>query len=101
MPIYEYKCEKCGKRYEKLQKISDPLCKKCPSCEGKLRKVVSSPAIQFKGAGFYINDYGKKGESGHEKTGGPGETKTEPAKDTKPESKPKAEPLPADKPCPE
>jgi putative FmdB family regulatory protein len=99
MPIYEYKCEKCGKRFEKLQKISDPLCKKCPHCEGKLRKVMSSPAIQFKGNGFYVNDYPKKEKDGSDKKSGESETKVKPATDAKAEAKPKAEPLPADKPC--
>ena len=60
MPIYEYSCEKCGKRFEKIQKISDPKCRKCPDCGGPLHKLVSSPAIQFKGSGFYITDYPKK-----------------------------------------
>jgi putative FmdB family regulatory protein len=60
MPIYEYECGQCRKRVEKIQKISDPLCKKCPHCGGPLRKLVSSPAIQFVGSGFYITDYAKK-----------------------------------------
>jgi len=60
MPIYEYRCEKCRKRVEMIQKISDPPCKKCPYCGGPLQKLISSPAIQFKGSGFYITDYAKK-----------------------------------------
>lgn len=60
MPIYEYRCESCRKRTEKLQKISDPLLKKCPHCGGALKKLISSPAIQFSGSGFYITDYAKK-----------------------------------------
>ena len=60
MPIYEYICEKCRKQIERIQRVSDPRCKKCPQCGGPLRKLVSSPAIQFKGSGFYINDYAKK-----------------------------------------
>ena len=63
MPIYEYICEKCGKRTERIQKVTDAPCKKCPHCGGLLRKLVSSPAIQFKGSGFYINDYAKKSGS--------------------------------------
>jgi len=61
MPIYEYACEKCRRQIERIQKVSDPPCKKCPHCGGSLRKLVSSPAIQFKGSGFYITDYAKKG----------------------------------------
>ncbi len=60
MPIYEYQCESCRKRTEKIQKMSDPLLKKCPHCGGPLRKLISSPAIQFSGSGFYITDYAKK-----------------------------------------
>jgi len=67
MPIYEYKCQSCGERYEKLQKYSDPPCKKCPHCGGALRKLISSPAIQFKGSGFYITDYAKKNSPSEEK----------------------------------
>ena len=67
MPIYEYKCQSCGERYEKLQKYSDAPCKKCPRCGGALKKLISSPAIQFKGSGFYITDYAKKNSPSEEK----------------------------------
>ena len=60
MPLYEYKCDACGHRFEKIQKFSDPLEDTCPKCGGVVRKLVSSPAIQFKGSGFYITDYAKK-----------------------------------------
>ncbi|MBN1939794.1 MAG: zinc ribbon domain-containing protein [Candidatus Aminicenantes bacterium] len=60
MPIYEYKCERCRKRTETIQKISDPPLRKCPHCGGPLRKLISSPAIKFSGSGFYITDYAKK-----------------------------------------
>lgn len=60
MPLYEYKCEKCGSVTEVLQKISDPPMRKCLQCGGKLHKIISSPAIQFKGSGWYITDYAKK-----------------------------------------
>jgi putative FmdB family regulatory protein len=62
VPLYEYECEACGKRFEKIQKYSDPLVDVCPNCgKGPVRKLLSSPAIQFKGSGFYITDYAKKG----------------------------------------
>jgi putative FmdB family regulatory protein len=66
MPLYEYECESCMKRFERIQKFSDPLVDTCPSCGGVVRKLLSSPAIQFKGSGWYINDYAKKssGDSG-------------------------------------
>lgn len=65
MPLYEYACETCGHRFEKIQKFSDALESVCPKCGGAVRKLMSSPAIQFKGSGFYITDYGKK-DSGKE-----------------------------------
>jgi putative FmdB family regulatory protein len=61
MPLYEYECEACGSRFERIQKFSDPPIEDCPTCGKKtLHKLVSSPAIKFKGPGFYINDYAKK-----------------------------------------
>ena len=60
MPLYEYECERCGHRFEVIQKFSDPLVEICPACGGAVRKLFSSPAIQFKGSGFYITDYPKK-----------------------------------------
>ena len=59
MPLYEYKCEKCG-RFERIVKFSDPPLAACPTCGGVVQKLFSSPAIQFKGSGFYITDYAKK-----------------------------------------
>ena len=61
MPLYEYQCEACEQRFERIQKFSDPLVDTCPACSGKVRKLLSSPAIQFKGSGWYITDYAKKG----------------------------------------
>jgi putative FmdB family regulatory protein len=63
MPIYEYKCLKCGKVIEILQKSSEPRLKECPSCGGSLKKVLSPPAIQFKGSGWYVTDYTHKKET--------------------------------------
>jgi putative FmdB family regulatory protein len=60
MPLYEYACDACGHRFEKIQKYSDPLETTCPKCGGAVHKLISSPAIQFKGSGFYITDYAKK-----------------------------------------
>ncbi len=60
MPLYEYECDACRHRFEKIQKFSDPLEDTCPTCGGRVRKLISSPAIQFKGSGFYITDYAKK-----------------------------------------
>jgi len=66
MPIYEYKCLKCGKHFEKLQKVSDAPLKSCESCGGELEKQWSLSGFQFKGDGWYVTDYAKdkNGKSG-------------------------------------
>jgi putative FmdB family regulatory protein len=60
MPLYEYECKKCHHRFEKIQKFSDPHMKKCPDCRGPVALVISAPAVQFKGSGWYVTDYPKK-----------------------------------------
>jgi putative FmdB family regulatory protein len=67
VPLYEYKCLKCGRHTEKIENVSGPHLKKCPHCGGKVESVITAPAIQFKGAGWYVTDYGGK------KSGGGGE----------------------------
>jgi len=59
MPLYEYKCDQCGEVFEVVQKISDPPMKKCVQCGGSVTKMPSSPAIQFKGSGWYVTDYAR------------------------------------------
>ena len=59
MPLYEYECKQCHQRLEKIQSFSAPPEKVCPKCGGELERVISAPAIQFKGAGWYVNDYAK------------------------------------------
>jgi putative FmdB family regulatory protein len=77
MPLYEYHCEGCGHRFEKIQKYSDPLVDECPNCgEKKVHKLVSSPAIQFKGTGWYITDYAKKNTVGSESGSKGGDSKS-------------------------
>ncbi len=61
MPLYEYECKQCHQRLEKIQSFSAPHETKCPKCGGELERVISAPAIQFKGAGWYVNDYAKSG----------------------------------------
>ena len=61
MPNYEYLCKKCGHRFEEIRKFSDKHLKKCPECGGVLEQVISAPAVQFKGSGWYVTDYPKKG----------------------------------------
>ncbi|MGA9980986.1 MAG: zinc ribbon domain-containing protein [Candidatus Sulfotelmatobacter sp.] len=60
MPLYEYKCKKCGHQFEKIQKYSDRMVKKCPDCGGRVEQTITAPAVQFKGTGWYVTDYAKK-----------------------------------------
>ena len=60
MPLYEYQCAKCGKRTEKIESVAGPHLKKCPHCGGKVERMVTAPAIQFKGSGWYVTDYAGK-----------------------------------------
>ena len=65
MPLYEYHCDACGRRFEVIRRFSDPALDTCTLCgKGPVSRLPSSPAIQFKGSGFYITDYGPKGETG-------------------------------------
>lgn len=64
MPLYEYQCDACGRRFEVIQKFSDAPVETCKECgRGPVHRLLSSPAIQFKGSGWYITDYAKKGSS--------------------------------------
>src|SRR5215472_8608605 len=64
MPLYEYECQVEGNRFEVIQKFSDAPLTVCPTCGGPVRRLISSPAIQFKGSGWYITDYARKGNTG-------------------------------------
>jgi putative FmdB family regulatory protein len=94
MPLYEYQCKKCGHRFEKIQKFSEKPIKKCPDCGGPVEQLISAPAVQFKGSGWYVTDYAKKGSgasgSTSDREGASKETK-DTSKETKKEEKPKAE----------
>ncbi len=70
MPLYEYQCKKCGHRFEKIQKFSDKMVKKCPECGGQVEQMISAPAVQFKGSGWYVTDYAKKSSSPGSSSGG-------------------------------
>jgi len=61
MPNYEYLCQDCGHRFEQIRKFSDKQLRKCPKCGGVIEQVISAPAVQFKGSGWYVTDYAKKG----------------------------------------
>lgn len=99
MPLHEYQCKKCKHRFEKIQKFSDRPIKKCPECGGPLEQLLHAPAVQFKGSGWYVTDYGKgegskpessseKKDTAKEKDDGPKGGK-EKDKESKPDSKSK------------
>ncbi|MFN7917605.1 MAG: FmdB family zinc ribbon protein [Vicinamibacterales bacterium] len=69
MPLYEYECDSCGHRFEVIQKFSDAPIDTCPKCGKSVHKLMSSPAIQFKGSGWYITDYAKKDSTSATKAG--------------------------------
>jgi len=96
MPLYEYECEACGERFEVIQRFSDAPAEICVKCNaGPVRRLLSSPAIQFKGSGWYITDYAKKGKS--ESAAPTGQSDAAAATpDAKPEAKPEAKPAAAD-----
>jgi putative FmdB family regulatory protein len=78
MPLYEYECKKCGHRFERIQKFSDAMVKKCPDCGGKVEQMISAPAVQFKGSGWYVTDYAKRsGPSSSSESGGKPESTKE------------------------
>lgn len=64
MPLYEYRCLKCNRHTEKIENVNGPHLRKCPHCGGKMESVITAPAIQFKGSGWYVTDYGKKTSGG-------------------------------------
>ena len=86
MPLYEYLCTKCGHRFEKIRKFSDKPIKKCPKCGGPVEQVISAPAVQFKGSGWYATDYAKKATSPAASDG-----RSKESKETKKDDKPKTE----------
>src|SRR5215469_8307460 len=86
MPLYEYQCKKCGHRFERIQKFSDPLVKKCPECGGRVEQLLSAPAVQFKGSGWYVTDYAGKGAASEPSESEGAAAKAE--KDGKPASEP-------------
>jgi len=72
VPLYEYECQKCHHRFERIVKFSDPPVKKCPECGGKLEQLISAPAVQFKGSGWYVTDYAGKGAGSKQSESGEG-----------------------------
>jgi putative FmdB family regulatory protein len=89
MPLYEYECKKCHHRFERIQKFSDPHVKKCPDCRGPIEQVISAPAVQFKGSGWYVTDYAKKSSTGSASSSSNGDSASN--KDSNKDSKSKSE----------
>ncbi len=97
MPLYEYQCQKCKHKFEKIQKFSDRPLKKCPECGGALEKVLHAAGLSFKGSGWYVNDYGGKkadpssssssGDGGSESSASKATEKTDKKSDSKAEAK--------------
>jgi putative FmdB family regulatory protein len=93
MPIYEYRCEKCGD-FELTQRISDPPAQRCPKCRRKVRRLISSTSFQLKGSGWYVTDYARAGKkkggdaaANGTPAGGTSETKPAAKSETKSEAK--------------
>ena len=87
MPLYEYQCLKCAKRTEKIESVAGPHLKKCPHCGGKVERLQSAPAIQFKGSGWYVTDYA--GKSSAKESGAISSDKSDKKESTTTESSPK------------
>jgi putative FmdB family regulatory protein len=106
MPIYEYKCRKCGKQFEVSQKMSEKALTRCPTCRGEVYRLISAPALQFKGTGWYVTDYARKGsgngdkeekkqaggKEGDKKTAGGDGASSQSGEKKKPQAEPKASP---------
>ncbi|HEX7408031.1 MAG TPA: zinc ribbon domain-containing protein [Candidatus Binatia bacterium] len=96
MPIYEYRCSKCG-QFEIVQRITEPVLKRCPTCQAKVTKLISTTSFQLKGTGWYITDYGRKdsgnttGKAGKEASETKAESSTASATSTKSEKSEKSE----------
>jgi len=91
LPLYEYQCKKCHSLTERIQKFSDPVLKVCPHCGGELEQLLSAPAVQFKGSGWYVTDYAKKTASAAKPDGNgatPAASPESKAEGAKPESSP-------------
>jgi putative FmdB family regulatory protein len=85
VPLYEYQCKKCKHKFEKIQKFSDRPIRKCPECGGPVEKIQHAPAVQFKGTGWYVTDYGGKGDKS-KTDGGPEKGSSEKAGSEKKDS---------------
>jgi putative FmdB family regulatory protein len=95
LPLYEYRCLKCDRHTDKIEKVDGPHLKKCPHCGGKVESVITAPSIQFKGSGWYVNDYGKKTSGGDSSKSDKGEKSDKSEKTEKSEKSEKSESKPS------
>ena len=86
MPLYEYECFVCGHRFERIRRVADASEMTCSECGGSVRRLLSAPALQFKGSGWYVTDYGK-GNGG--RATALAKTENSDTSPPKPDSKPK------------
>lgn len=100
MPIYEYQCQSCGHAFETMQRLADAPLTTCPQCSGPLKKLISAPAFQFKGSGWYVTDYsrsgggGGKGDGGAKPDGGGASAEAKPAESAAPKADAPSTPAP-------
>jgi putative FmdB family regulatory protein len=94
MPLYDYRCDQCGETFEVMQKFSDEPLKTHEGCGGNVERLISAPALQFKGTGWYVTDYAKSGKSSSSTKGSEGGSESK-ASHTQTESKPESKPAPA------
>jgi putative FmdB family regulatory protein len=87
LPLYEYRCLKCKRHTEKIENVNGPHLRKCPHCGGKMESVITAPAIQFKGSGWYVTDYAKKSSGGDSGKSEKSETTEKSEKSEKSDSK--------------
>jgi putative FmdB family regulatory protein len=95
MPLYEYKCKKCGHRFERIQTYSAEDAKECPVCQGEVERLISAPAAHFKGSGFYSTDYGAKPPASNKGEGGSGSDSSSAGSKEKAAAAPKTDSAPA------
>src|SRR4051794_30435257 len=100
MPLYDYRCHQCGEVFEVRQKFSDEILKTHEACGGELERLISAPALQFKGSGWYVNDYGRGGKlpastSSEAKSENKSDAKPETKSESKSEAKTESKPAPA------
>ena len=97
MPLYEYKCDKCGETFEVRQKFADEPLTVHDKCGGHVERLISAPAFQFKGSGWYVTDYGKGGNGSSKKSESKSESTSESKSETKSETKSESKPAASEK----